>query len=145
MSKKKVADSLKIALANNYALYLKTQNYHWNVTGPNFKPLHLLFEEEYNSLFVANDDIAERVRALGEKVPASFEIFNADSKIKDGNENASAEDMVKELADDQEIMVGLLNDTLKAAQDANDEVTIGFVTERMGVHEKAAWMLRSSI
>jgi len=145
MSENQVATSLKTVLANNYALYLKTQNYHWNVTGPNFKPLHLLFEEQYNDLFTANDEIAERVRTLGEKVPATFGVFSDSASIKDGDENADAAYMVKELADDQSVMVASLKDALKAAQDADDEVTIGLVTDRMGIHEKAAWMLRSSV
>ncbi|MCH2038901.1 MAG: DNA starvation/stationary phase protection protein [Rickettsiales bacterium] len=140
-----VAQSLKIVLANSYALYLKTQNYHWNVTGPHFSSLHALFEEHYNDLFTANDDIAERVRALGEKVPATFEVFAKDSEIADGNENADAATMVKELAGDQEAIVKIMQSTLKIAQDAGDEVTIGLITDRMTVHEKNAWMLRSSL
>lgn len=145
MTNKPVTESLKNVLANNYALYLKTQNYHWNVTGPNFKPLHLLFEEQYNDLFAANDMIAERIRTLGEKVPATFGTFSAAAAIKDGNENADAQTMVKELADDQSVLVDSLKQALSAAQAADDEVTIGLVTDRMGVHEKAAWMLRSSV
>lgn len=145
MSKSQVAASLQIVLANNYALYLKTQNYHWNVTGPHFKSLHVLFEEQYNDLFAANDEIAERIRTLGEKVPASFSVFNDAASIADGNENADATSMVTDLADDQGHMVQFLNDALKVAQDADDEVTIGLVTERMAVHEKAGWMLRSSV
>lgn len=140
-----MTESLKIVLANNYALYLKTQNYHWNVTGANFKPLHLLFEEQYNDLFVSNDTIAERIRTLGEKVPATFSVFNKNTNIKDGDENSDAESMVTELAADQEVMVASLKNALKAAQDSDDEVTIGMVVDRIGVHEKAAWMLRSSV
>lgn len=140
-----VAKSLSIVLANSYALYLKTQNYHWNVTGPNFSSLHGLFEEQYNDLFAANDEIAERIRTLGEKVPASFKIFDNDSEIADGNENACAETMVKELADDQQVIIKLLQSTLKVAQEVNDEVTIGLVTDRLAVHEKNAWMLHSSL
>ncbi len=145
MIKNEVARSLKVVLANNYALYLKTQNYHWNVTGSNFKPLHLLFEEQYNDLFMANDEIAERIRTLGEKVPATFNIFSDATDIKDGNENIDATSMVKELADDQGIIIESLKSTLKIAQDTNDEGTIGIITNRIGIHEKAAWMLRSSI
>lgn len=145
MSENPVAENLKTVLANNYALYLKTQNYHWNVTGPNFKPLHILFEEQYNDLFAANDDIAERIRTLGEKVPATFKVFGDATSIKGGNENANAASMVKELADDQNVMVASLNVSLKAAQDAGDEVTIGLIVDRIGIHEKAAWMLKSSV
>lgn len=145
MSNNKVAEVLKTVLANNYALYLKTQNYHWNVTGPNFKSLHELFEEQYNDLFTANDEIAERVRTLGEKVPATFGIFSNSAIIKDGDENADSSSMVKELAADQDLMIQSLKEALIAAQDADDEATIGLVVDRITIHEKAAWMLRSSV
>lgn len=145
MTNKPVATSLKVALADTYALYLKTQNYHWNVTGPNFKPLHLLFEEQYNDLALAVDLIAERIRALGEKAPGTWNAYEKVTSIKDGNENTPANDMVKQLAEDQDIVVNTLKQTLEAAQKAEDEVTVGLVVDRMGVHEKAAWMLRSSI
>jgi starvation-inducible DNA-binding protein len=145
MSENQVIKNLKVVLANNYALFLKTQNYHWNITGPNFKPLHSLFEEQYDDLFTANDEIAERIRSLGEKVPATFTIFNHATSIKDGNETSDAVSMVKELAHDQEILIESLKETFKAAQDADDEVTIGFVVDRMSVHEKAAWILKNSI
>ena len=145
MVDKKLMNSLSKLLADNYALYLKTQNYHWNVTGPNFKPLHLLFEEQYNDLFVANDDIAERIRTLGQKVPATFSVFNSNSSIKDGDEKSNAKSMVEELANDQAVIIDSLKEVFKAAQEIGDEVTIGFVTDRIGIHEKAAWMLRSSI
>lgn len=140
-----VTESLKKVLANNYALYLKTQNYHWNVTGHNFKSLHMLFEEQYNDLFAANDEIAERVRTLGDKVAATFEIFAAASDIKGGNENADADTMLKELADDNEKIVKILQESLKSAQELNDEVTMGMIIDRMTIHEKAVWMLRSSV
>lgn len=141
----KVAEKLSILLADMYSLYLKTQNYHWNVTGSNFKNLHLLFEEQYNDLFAAIDEVAERIRALGSKAPATFTAYQKLTNIKEGNEKATAEQMVKELADDQEIIVNSLNAVLKAAQDAGDEPTIGIAGGRIGIHEKALWMLRSSI
>lgn len=145
MNVNKITEALKIVLADNYALYLKTQNYHWNVTGVNFRALHLLFEEQYTDLFTANDDIAERIRTLGAKVPATLGVFALATNIKDGNENADAQTMVQELAGDQAIIIKSLTKTLHAAQELGDEVTIGFVTDRIGVHEKAAWMLKSSI
>jgi starvation-inducible DNA-binding protein len=104
MSNKSVAEDLKQYWHNNYAIYLKTQNYHWNVTGVNFKPLHILFEEQYNDIITANDGIAS---------------------IKDGDETADATSMVKKLANGQEVMVSLLKTALNAAQEADDEVTIG--------------------
>jgi starvation-inducible DNA-binding protein len=145
MTSKPVVETLKVALADTYALYLKTQNYHWNVTGPNFKPLHLLFEEQYNDLALAVDTIAERIRALGEKAPGTWKAYETLSTIKDGDENADAVTMVKEIAGDQDVLVSTLKQALEAAQTVGDEVTIGLVVDRMGVHEKAAWMLRSSV
>ncbi|MBL4596798.1 MAG: DNA starvation/stationary phase protection protein [Robiginitomaculum sp.] len=145
MSTNPVAESLKTALADTYALYLKTQNYHWNVTGPNFKTLHLLFEEQYNDLALAVDTIAERIRALGTKAPGTWKAYAAVTTIKDGDENADATSMVQELANDQALVIASLQQTLKAAQNTGDEVSIGVVVERMSVHEKAAWMLNSSL
>ena len=94
MKANKITEALQIVLADNYALYLKTQNYHWNVTGANFRSLHLLFEEQYTDLFTANDDIAERIRTLGPKVPATLGVFALATNIQDGNENADAQTMV---------------------------------------------------
>lgn len=145
MTNQSVTESLKKALADSYALYLKTQNYHWNVTGANFKTLHLLFEEQYNDLALAVDEIAERIRALGEKAPGTWSAYEKMSSIKDGDENATADTMVKELAEDQGVIVKTLKQVLIAAQETSDEVTIGLVVDRMTIHEKAAWMLRSSI
>jgi len=145
MTDNKITDALQIVLADNYALYLKTQNYHWNVTGANFRSLHLLFEEQYTDLFTANDDIAERIRTLGSKVPATLGIFASVTNIEDGKENADAQTMVKELADDQAKILKSLTNALHAAQKAQDEATIDFIINRIGVHEKAAWILRSSL
>lgn len=141
----KVADSLKKVLADSYTLYLKTQNYHWNVTGSNFQSLHTLFEVQYNDLFLAVDLIAERIRALGYKAPGSFKAYTSITKIEDGNEDASAEEMVKGLADDQGLIIKTLNEALKEAQAQDDEGTIGLLVDRITIHEKNIWMLRSSI
>ena len=145
MTKEAVTKNLKILLADTYALYLKTQNYHWNVTGPNFQALHSLFEEQYQDLAEAIDTIAERIRALGEKAPGTWKIYEKLTSIKDGDENISADKMVTELADDQELLVNSLKKALDPAQEEGDEVTIGLIVDRMGVHEKAVWMLKSSI
>ncbi len=145
MSNKPVAESLKIVLADTYSLYLKTQNYHWNVTGPHFKSLHMLFEEQYNDLFTAVDVIAERIRTLGEKAPGTFSAYQKVSSIKEGNEKADAQTMVKELAEDQGKIITTLTETLQAAQNAGDEGTIGIIVDRISVHEKNAWMLKSSL
>ena len=143
MSNKPVIEALNNVLADNYALYLKTQNYHWNVEGPNFKTLHLLFEEQYTDLATAIDTTAELIRGLGEKAPGTFAAY-ANATVKPGNENASAEQMVKELTDDQAAIQKTLQTALEAAQKANDEVVAGFLIERLTVHRKAAWMLKSS-
>ena len=145
MTNHPVAEQLEKLLADSYALYLKTQNYHWNVEGPNFRPLHLLFEEQYTDLATAIDDIAERIRALGKKAPGTWKAYQALTTIKDGDEMADAHTMVKELADDQQVIDTTLKQALKAAQEAEDEVTIGLIVDRMSVHEKARWMLNSSI
>lgn len=144
MSNKPVTEALKVVLADSYSLYLKTHNYHWNVEGVHFKMLHEMFEEQYTELAGAVDEIAERIRTLGEKAPGTFAAFTDLSSIKPGNENADASSMVKDLADSQDVMVESLKKALEAAQTANDEVTIGLVTDRMGVHEKAAWILKST-
>jgi len=144
MSKENVIEKLKILLADTYALYLKTQNYHWNVEGVNFKPLHLLFEEQYTDLTMAVDDIAERIRTLGDKAPGTFSAYNTMKTIEDGNENADAATMVKELSEDQENIIKSLKNVLSEAQKSEDEVTIGMIVDRIAVHEKNGWMLRSS-
>jgi starvation-inducible DNA-binding protein len=145
MNKEKVINSLKTVLADSYILYLKTQNYHWNVTGGNFKALHLMFEEQYNDLFNAVDIIAERIRALGEKAPGSFAAYSKITNIKEGNENLEANLMLQELANDQELICNSLIQSLKAAQDIGDEVTVGIMTDRIEIHQKNAWMLKSSL
>lgn len=140
-----LVNDLKQVLADSYCLYIKTQNFHWNVTGANFQSLHALFEEQYNDLFNANDEIAERIRVLGEKAPGSFRAYAEITIIEDGDENSSAEDMVKTLAADQLKIVKSLNAALKSAQAQDDEATIGLLVDRITVHEKNGWMLRSSI
>jgi starvation-inducible DNA-binding protein len=145
MTNKNVSNSLKVALADSYVLYLKTQNYHWNVTGQNFKSLHLMFEEQYNDLFMAVDLIAERIRALGEKAPGTYAKYIELTNLKEGNEELDANSMVKELADDQDIIVKTLTNTLKEAQNMGDEVTTGIVADRIAMHQKNAWMLKSSL
>ena len=145
MTNKKVAESLKSALSDTYVLYLKTQNYHWNVTGPSFRSLHLMFQEQYNDLFLAVDLLAERIRALGEKAPGSFAIYGELTSIKEGNEDLDANSMVKELLADQDKIVQTLQKTLSEAKNADDEVTVTIVTDRIEIHQKNSWMLRSSL
>lgn len=145
MSNKPVIDGLKNTLADSYTLFLKTQNYHWNVTGPNFRGLHLLFEEQYNDLFAAIDEIAERIRALDEHAPGSFKAFAKLSKIKEAaDETPTSAAMVKELAKDQDTLIATLTKTIEAAQKAGDEATADLLIGRVAVHEKNRWMLKSS-
>ena len=145
MTNKNVSDSLKVALADSYILYLKTQNYHWNVTGPNFKSFHIMFEEQYKDLFTAVDLLAERIRALGKKAPGSFGKYSKITNIKEGNEDIDATSMIKELAEDQDIIVKTLTNVLKEADNMGDEVTAGIATDRIEIHQKNAWMLKSSL
>lgn len=140
-----IINALKNVLADSYALYLKTQNYHWNVEGPFFKTLHLMFEEQYNDLALAIDNIAELIRGLGEKTPATFKTFQDITSIKDGNERLLANQMLEELIADQDVMVTTLEAALHAAQKADDEVVIGALVDRMTVHRKNKWMLKSSL
>ena len=138
-------DSLKNTLADSYTLYLKTQNYHLNVTGSNFASLHAMFETQYNDLFLAVDLIAERIRALGEKAPGTFSAYKKMTTISEGNENTSATEMVKELAQDQHKIIATLNIALKEAQQTGDEVTASIITDRLEIHQKNAWMLNASV
>lgn len=145
MSNEPVTQSLHEVLSDSYALYLKTQNYHWNVTGPHFRSLHLLFEEQYTDLAAAIDDIAERIRALGVRVEASLKVFDKEKHITKANENADAETMVKELVGDNNVIIQTLKHALEEAEKADDVVTVDMLTQRLTVHEKAAWMLESSL
>jgi len=145
MNNKKVAQALYTVLGNSYALALKTKNYHWNVISPNFKSLHELFDAQYEELSTAIDELAERIRALDVHVAASFGAFAKTSKIKDGNENAKAQIMVKELFEDNQTLVKIIGDTLKITQKEGDEATADMLINRLEAHDKNAWMLKSSL
>lgn len=137
---------LKVVLADSYTLYLKTQNFHWNVTGPQFQSLHALFEEQYNDLFAANDDIAERIRTLGEYAPGSFKQFASLTNITEAPDTPPASsEMVKQLSSDQALIVSSITKALEEAQEQGDEATIGLLVDRITVHEKNKWMLDSSL
>jgi starvation-inducible DNA-binding protein len=140
-----VIRKLEIALADTYAIYLKTQNYHWHVKGPQFKSLHELFEMQYQELAEAVDQVAERILIMGHKAPATFNEFNELKTIKDGNSSLSANQMVTELAQDHSVLVKDLNAAIKIAQEKNDEGTITLLSERISAHEKAHWMLAASM
>lgn len=136
---------LKMILANTYALYLKTQNYHWNVTGMHFAALHRLFDEQYNELAESVDEIAEHIRMQNDLAPGSFNEFQKLNKISDAQANLDAKDMITDLLASHTLLLTLLEDTLKQAQDEADEVVADFMIERMGAHKKYQWMLQSLI
>jgi starvation-inducible DNA-binding protein len=136
--------ALQQSLIDSYALAIKTQNYHWNITGPNFSSLHLLFEAQYNDLNLAIDLIAERIRAKGEKVASSLDLFNKQKMI--GNPiSGSANDLLKDLAQEQKIILKSLHQALKIAQEESDEASADLLIERITSHEKNHWMLESNI
>ena len=138
-----VPKGLSKLLADSYSLYLKTHNYHWNVTGPQFNSLHAMFETQYTELAAAVDEIAERIRALGHLAPGSYTEFAKLSSIKDGDNTKSANEMIKDLAEGQEAVVRTCREIFPAADEAHDEPTADLLTTRMQLHEKNAWMLRS--
>ncbi len=141
----KIADELTHFLADTYMLYLKTQNFHWNVKGPHFYSLHKMFEEQYLELATAIDELAEQIRALGSYTPASFSQFLNLSSLKEATSKTSAETMVQELLKDHETMVSYATTIITKAQKAQDEGTADILIQRQKIHEKTAWMLKSSL
>jgi starvation-inducible DNA-binding protein len=141
--RKAIAEGLSEVLADTYTLYLKTHNFHWNVTGPMFQTLHLMFEQQYNELALAVDLVAERIRALGHSAPGSYAQFSKLSSISEATSVPKAEDMLRQLVEGQEAVVRTLRKVFPTAEQASDQVTIDLLTQRMQVHEKTAWMLRS--
>jgi len=141
-----VSEGLARALANTYTLYLKTHNYHWNVTGPQFSSLHTLFETQYTELANAVDLIAERIRALGHVAPGSYAAFARLSEIKEApDQPPAAMDMVRELAADNETLVRIAEEVNRIADEHVDVASGDIMIERMQVHAKAAWMLRAHL
>ena len=140
-----IADGLSRLLADSYTLYLKTHNYHWNVTGPMFNTLHLMFEQQYTELAVAVDEIAERVRALGFPAPGSYSAYAALTDIPEDQHVPSAEQMLQNLVEAQETVVRTARSVFPRVEEANDEPSADLLTQRMQVHEKNAWMLRSML
>ncbi len=140
-----VAQGLSKLLADSYCLYIKTHNYHWNVTGPQFNALHTMFEGQYTELSTAVDEIAERIRALGHLAPGSYREFSALTDIEDGDNRKSAEDMIRDLVVGQETIVRTCRALFPKAEGAADEPTCDLLTTRMQLHEKNAWMLRSML
>ncbi|HSG58266.1 MAG TPA: Dps family protein [Woeseiaceae bacterium] len=143
--RQEIASGLSRLLADSYSLYLKTHNYHWNVTGPQFNTLHTMFEEQYTELAAAVDEIAERIRALGIKAPGSYSAFGALTSIDEGSGDESAEEMIRQLVIGQETVARTAREAFPAAEAANDEPSADLLTQRMQIHEKKAWMLRSML
>jgi starvation-inducible DNA-binding protein len=138
-----IAEGLKRLLADSYTLYLQTHNFHWNVTGPQFRDLHLMFEEQYTELALAVDEIAERIRALDVHAPGTYKEFVNLSSIKEVEGVPEGREMVDILTDGHEKVVKACRKVLKVAQEADDESTASLASDRMRIHEKTAWMLRS--
>jgi len=143
--RQQIADGLSRLLADTYTLYLKTHNYHWNVTGPLFNTLHLMFETQYNELALAVDEIAERIRALGAVAPGSYKAYAKLSSIAEEDDVPKAEDMIRNLVKAHETVVRTARSVFPTAESANDEPTADLLTQRMQSSEKTAWMLRSML
>lgn len=140
-----IAEGLSRLLADSYTLYLKTHNFHWNVKGPLFNTLHTMFEGQYVELATAVDEIAERIRALGHRAPGSYAEFSKLTSIREEQQVPSAEEMIRELVIGQEAVVRTARQVIPVAADAHDEPTVDLLTQRMNIHEKNAWMLRSML
>ncbi|PCJ31171.1 MAG: DNA starvation/stationary phase protection protein [Gammaproteobacteria bacterium] len=139
-----IAEGLKRLLADSYTLYLQTHNFHWNVTGLQFRELHLMFEEHYTELATAVDDIAERIRTLDVAAPGTYKEFSMLSSIKEVEGVPIASEMVSLLTKGHEQVIRTCREVLKIAQQADDESTASLVSDRMRIHEKTAWLLRAT-
>lgn len=144
-NRKEISKGLSRLLADSYTLYLKTHNYHWNVTGPMFNTLHLMFETQYTELAEAVDLIAERIRALGHRAPGSYAEFAELTTIKEAHGMLKAEEMIEQLVYGNEAVVRTAREIFPIAEKGSDEATIDLLTQRIQLHEKNAWMLRSML
>ncbi|MEL6910763.1 MAG: Dps family protein [Cyanobacteria bacterium J06629_2] len=142
-ARQEIADGLSRLLADTYTLYLKTHNFHWNVTGSMFNTLHSMFEEQYNELALAVDLIAERIRALGFPAPATYSKYAELTSITETLDIPNANEMILQLVNGQETIVRTARSIFAVVDQANDEPTSDILTQRMQIHEKNAWMLRS--
>lgn len=141
--RKKISGGLARMLADTYTLYLKTHNFHWNVTGPMFQTLHLMFMDQYNETWLAVDLLAERIRALGYPAPGSYQEFAALTRIKDSSTSINAKEMIQQLIEGQEAVTRTAREVLPVAEKSGDQPTVDLLSARMQIHEKNAWMLRS--
>jgi starvation-inducible DNA-binding protein len=140
-----VVGALSSLLASSYTLYLKTHNYHWNVTGPMFTTLHTLFETQYTELAIAVDQIAERIRAVGAFAPGSYSAFSQLTSVKEETGRPEAKDMIRVLAADQEAVAQSARRVITAAEAVRDQASVDLATRRLDIHEKNTWMLRSHL
>lgn len=143
--RKKVAHGLCELLADSYTLYLKTHNYHWNVTGPMFNTLHLMFEGQYTELATAVDLLAERIRSLGYKAPGSYKEFQKLSSVSEGDGSIPAQEMIVDLVHSHEAVVRKAREVVDLGEEASDQASVDLATQRLQLHEKTAWMLRSLV
>jgi starvation-inducible DNA-binding protein len=141
--RREVAEGLSHVLADTYTLYLKTHNFHWNVTGPMFRTLHVMFEEQYRELWEAGDEIAERIRALGFPAPGSYKKFAELTYLQEAEGVTPAAEMVRQLVGDHEVAARTARWALSVARSASDAPSEDLLTRRLTAHEKAGWMLRS--
>jgi starvation-inducible DNA-binding protein len=138
-----ITQSLSRVLADTYTLYLKTHNYHWNVTGPQFNDLHAMFMTQYTELWTSVDLIAERIRSLGHFAPGTYKAFARLTSIKDEDDVPNANQMIQNLLSGHETVARTCREAFPAAETASDQPTMDLLTQRLQVHEKTAWMLRS--
>ncbi|MFP5441783.1 MAG: Dps family protein [Gammaproteobacteria bacterium] len=141
--RKKISDALSALLADSFVLYLKTHNFHWNVTGPQFNSLHNMFMTQYTEQWNALDMIAERIRSLGFPAPGSFAAYAKLSSIREETGTPSAQEMIRQLVVGQEAVARTAREAFRIADDADDQPSADLCTQRMEIHEKNAWMLRS--
>ncbi|MHC4934159.1 MAG: Dps family protein [Planctomycetota bacterium] len=144
-SKHQVVEALSSLLADTYTLYLKTHNYHWNVTGPMFSTLHTLFETHYTEYALAVDEIAERIRAIGARAPGSYSEFTELASVKEDRGSPEAMEMIRSLLADQQAVVASARKLVEVAEEARDQATADLGVRRIQTHEKNAWMLRSHL
>jgi starvation-inducible DNA-binding protein len=142
-NRNKIAEGLSVLLADTYTLYQKTHGYHWNVTGPQFNTLHTMFMTQYTELWNSIDLIAERIRALGFFAPAGYSAFSKITTIKDDTNVPKSDDMIRNLVAGNEAVIRTARNILSPADSGNDQATLDLLTQRINVHEKTAWMLRS--
>ena len=142
---KDITDALRKILADTFTLYMKTHGFHWNIEGPHFQSLHSLFEEQYNELWTATDDIAERIRSLGDYAPNSWSAMADLASLNECQQLPDADGMLQHLAEDNRKIVDVIYAGLRLAEEYGDEATVDMLIQRTQIHEKAAWMLESHL